>query len=102
MWNASAFTIEHGGFGTAGVETIIELKRADNSCSPGRVLAFANGGPDMKLRMQWDSPTHLSVTYDDDPEMLYYQVVKACGIDISVHDLLTDHPQANPPPSTRP
>jgi hypothetical protein len=102
MWTASAYTVEHSGFGTGGAETIVELKRADNSCSPGRVLAFDNGGPDMKLRMRWDTPTHLSVVYDDDPKALYYQVVKTCGIDISVQDLFTDHPHANPPPSTRP
>jgi hypothetical protein len=56
MWTASAYTVEHSGFGTGGAETIVELKRADNSCSPGRVLAFDNGGPDMKLRMRWDTP----------------------------------------------
>jgi hypothetical protein len=102
MWIASAFTIEHGGFANPWVETVVEIKRANNSGSPQQVLGFANGGPAMKLRMQWDSPTHLSVVYDDDPKMLNYQVVKIPGIDISVQDLLTDHPQANPPPSTRP
>ena len=102
MWIASAFTIDYSGFGTGRAETVVEIKRANNSGSPQQVLGFANGGPDMKLRMQWDSPTHLSVVYDDDPKMLYYQVVKTSGIDISVQDLLTDHPQAKPPPPARP
>jgi len=102
VWTVSAYSVEHGGFGTAGVETILELKRADNSCSPGRVLAFAEGGPEIKLRMQWDNAAHLSVTYDADPEILYYQVVKACGIDITVRNSFTGHPQAKPPISARP
>jgi hypothetical protein len=102
MWIASAFTIVHGGFANPWVETIVEIKRANNSGSPQQVLGFANGGPDMKLRMRWDGPTHLSVVYDDDPKVLNYQVVKTSGIDVSVQDLSTDHPRANPPPSTRP
>ena len=102
MWIASAYTIVHGGFANPGVETIVEINRANNSGSPERVLGFDNGGPDMKLRMRWDTPTHLSVAYDDDPKTLYFQVTKTSGIDIWVQDLLTDHPHANPPPSTRP
>jgi hypothetical protein len=102
MWIASAFTIEHGGFANPWVETIVEIKRANHYGSPEQVLGFDNGGSDMKLRMRWDTPTHLSVVYDDDPKTLYYQVAKTSGIDISVQDLLTDHPHANPPLSTRP
>jgi hypothetical protein len=33
-WIAIARTVEHGGFGTAGVETTVEIKRSNNSGSP--------------------------------------------------------------------
>jgi hypothetical protein len=88
-WVATAHTVEHGGFGTAGVETIVEVKRPGSSSSPVRVLAFADSGLAIHLRMNWDGPTHLSVVYDSDPQMLYYQVVKTSGIEISVQNLST-------------
>ena len=100
-WIARAYTVVHGGFGTAGVETIVELRRTSNSGSPERVLAFANDGPAIKLRMQWDGPKHLAVVYDADPELLYYQVAKTYGIEISVKDI-GDYRGAPPPISAQP
>jgi len=84
---AGAHTVEHSGFGTGGVETIVELRRAGASGSPERVLAFADGGDAIHLQIRWDSPTHLSVVYDSDPRLLYYQVVKTSGVEISAQDL---------------
>jgi hypothetical protein len=101
-WAARAYTVEHGGFGTAGVETIVEVKRAGVSGSRERVLAFADSGPAIHLRMNWDGPTHLSVIYDADPQMLYYQVVKTSGIEISVQDLSMGGPPRHPPIAGRP
>jgi hypothetical protein len=100
-WVATARTVEHGGFGTAGVETIVEVKRPGSSSSPERVLAFADGGLAIHLRMNWDGPTHLSVVYDSDPQNLYYQVVKTSGIEISVQNHSTGL-QRRPAASTRP
>lgn len=100
-WMATAYTVEHGGFGTAGVETIVEVKRLGGSGSPERVLAFADGGRALHLRLTWDGPTHLSVEYDSDPQMLYYQVIKTSGIEISVQDLSTGL-QRRPSASARP
>jgi hypothetical protein len=100
MWIATAQTVEHGGFGTAGVETNVEIKTA-TSGSHYRVLSFADGGGDIRLNMHWDGPAHLVVVYDADPELLYFQVVRTSGIDISVQDISTRqqqgfHPSARP------
>ena len=100
-WIASAHTIEHGGFGTGGVETIVELRRSGRFALPDRVLAFADDNRAIKLRIRWDGPAHLVVVYEADPQLLYYQVTKTSGIDISVQNVSTkgyEHPQS----STRP
>lgn len=36
--------------------------------------------------MRWVARSHLEVAYDNHPD-LYFQVVKALGVDISVRDL---------------
>src|SRR5436305_15233888 len=83
-WIANAHTVEYSGFGTGAVETIVEIRRLSGSKSPERVLAFADGGRDLKLRMQWDGRAHFSGVYDADTQLLYYQVVRASGVDIAV------------------
>ena len=101
MWTATAHTIEHSGFGTGGAETTVEIKRSSGSQSSERVLAFADDGRAIKLQMQWDGSSHLSVVYDADPQMLYYQVLKTSGVDISVRDISND-PRGRARPSARP
>jgi hypothetical protein len=87
-WIASARTVEYGGFGTNSVETVIELKRTSGHfLSPIRVLGFSDDGKSMALAMAWTTPSHFEVTFRDDPKVLYYQVVKTSGIDISVRNL---------------
>ena len=81
MWTAIAQTVEDGGFGTAGVETAVDVKWSRGSRSRETVLAFANGGPDIGLKMRWDGPSHLVVAYRGSPELLYFQVVKTSGIE---------------------
>jgi hypothetical protein len=89
-WLALAHTVQHSGPGTDGVETIVEIKRTNGLRSSTRVLAFANDGASMSLKINWMAPSHLEVTFKDDPKMLYFQVVKTSGIDISVRDLSTE------------
>lgn len=86
MWIATAQTIEHRGFGTGGVETTVEIKRSNVKGSPERVLAFAEGGPEIDLKMRWDGPAHLVVLYNANPVVLYFQVVKTSGLDISAQN----------------
>ena len=101
MWTAIAQTVEDGGFGTAGVETAVDVKWSRGSRSRETVLAFANGGPDIGLKMRWDGPSHLVVAYRGSPELLYFQVVKTSGIDISVENL-SPNPEQEFHPSARP
>jgi hypothetical protein len=54
-----------------------------------------NGGDSMGLKMNWVTPSHLEVVFKDDPKMLYYQVVRTSGVEISVRDLAD--PSSFPP-----
>src|SRR5438552_10286058 len=101
MWMATAQTVERGGFGTAAVETTVTPKRSRGSGSAQRVLAFAEGGREIRLRMRWEGPSHLLVTYHGSPELLYFQVVKTSGADISVQNVSAS-PQQEFHPSARP
>jgi hypothetical protein len=94
-WIASARTVEHSGFGTGGAETIVEIKKPSDSRYSERVLAFADDGRAIKLKMQWEGSSHLAITYDADPQLLYYQVLKTSGVSISVQDF--SNGQSNPP-----
>jgi hypothetical protein len=92
-WLASANTEQHGGPGTAGVETIVYLKQTNVSRLPAAVLSFfhdpsmpSQSGKTINLTMKWATPTHLEVTYDGHAD-LGLQVVKYSGIDISVRNL---------------
>ncbi len=87
-WLAVAHTVQHTGPGANGVETIVEIRQSTGLLKHSqRVLAFMNDGASMGLKMNWVSPSHLEVVFKDDPEVLYYQVVKTSGIDISVRNL---------------
>lgn len=103
QWVAYAHTVRHGGFGTAGVETLVELRLQSGLRDKIQILAFADGGDFMNLRMFWLSPSQLHVTYADDPSMLYFQVVKTSGVDVTVSDV-DPHPargrQPKPVPHT--
>jgi len=90
-WLAVARTTEYGGFGTASTETTVELR--DTSApsvvrSSQQVLGFMNDGPALALKMSWLSSEHLDVTYRGDPKILYFQVVKTSGLEISTSNVL--------------
>ena len=86
-WLAHAYTVRHSGFGNAGVETIVELKLQSGLRDNVKILAFSDGGDLMHLKMDWLSPDSLHVTYADDPEVLYFVVVKTSGIEIAVDNV---------------
>jgi hypothetical protein len=52
------------------------------------VLGFMNDGVSMGLKMNWAAPSRLEVFFKDDPNVLYYQVVRTSGVEISVRDLM--------------
>jgi hypothetical protein len=89
-WLAVAHTVQHSGPGNNGGETIVEIKETRRRFifkTSEMVLGFSNDGSSMGLKMSWISPTHLDVTFRDDPQVLYYQVVRTSGIEITVRDL---------------
>jgi hypothetical protein len=93
-WIAVAHTVLHSGPGANGAETIVEIKQTKVRIfdrmfrkTSTRVLAFANDGASMGLKMNWATPSHLDVVFRDDPEMLYYHVARTSGVEISVRDL---------------
>jgi hypothetical protein len=103
-WIAKAHTVEYSGFGTGSGETTVWIERANKAWwerweSPHQVLGFANGGDAIGLKMRWDGPEHLVVVYNADPKLLYFQVLKTSGVDISVQNLWIEQQGANP--STR-
>jgi len=86
--------VQHTGPGANGAETIVEIKQTKARIferlfleTSTRVLTFANDGASMGLKLNWVSPSHLEVVFRDDPKMLYYQVVRTSGVEISVRDL---------------
>jgi hypothetical protein len=100
---ASVRTIQNGGFGSAKIDTVVYLKQSFSSQPPVDVLDFdchdaprrpyvldnANAGGTIDLTMKWVTPSHLQVTYDRHPD-LYFQAVKAFGVNISVQDLSSE------------
>jgi hypothetical protein len=79
--------VEYGGFGTASVETTVELKARTGPKRTIQILGFTDDGASMGLKMNWITPSHLEVLFKGDPNILYYQVVKTSGVEISVRDL---------------
>jgi hypothetical protein len=100
-WVATAQTIEYSGFGTGAVETTVQIKNLHGSSGAERVLAFADGGREIDLKMNWDQPSHLLVTYKADPKILYFQVLKTSGIEISVQDVAPNAAAAVSHPSAK-
>jgi hypothetical protein len=97
-WMAMAHTVQNGGFGSASIDTVVELKSSNgivNSGKPYEILAFdcygpaarayvlsdENRGGTINLKMHWTDPTHLSVTYDGRADV-NLQVVRFAGINI--------------------
>jgi len=89
-WLALAHTVQYSGPGNNGVETIVEIKELKQIIFFTRsemVLGFMNDGASMGLKMNWITPSHLEVVFRDDPKVLYHQVVRTMGVEISVRDL---------------
>ena len=88
-WLASAHTEQHGGPGTAGVETIVYVKRTDSTPSEAVLSLFhdpsmpSQSGETIHLTMKWATPSHLEVTCDGHAE-IGLQVIKYGGINISM------------------
>jgi hypothetical protein len=99
-WLAVAHTVQYSGPGNDGVETIVEIKETKRRFifrTSERVLGFSNDGASIGLKLNWTSSCRLEVEFTDDPKartqslepLLYYQVVRTSGVEISVRDLYT-------------
>jgi hypothetical protein len=97
-WTAVAYTREYIGPGANSVETVVEIKELKQNIlfrHSERVLGFLNDGATIGLKMNWTSTSRLEVEFTDDPKMgtrsseplLYYEVVRTSGVEISVRDL---------------
>ena len=91
-WVALATTRQHGGPGTAGVETGVELRRTDDPHQSQLILGVFHDPnstfPKINLTMTWLSLSHLDIAYEG-RATLTFQVVKYQGVDISVHEIST-------------
>jgi hypothetical protein len=102
-WTAVAHTVQYTGPGADSVETIVEIKELKQNIlirHSERVLGFLNDGASIGLKMNWTSPSRLEVEFTDDPKartrnsepLLYYEVVRTSGVEISVRDLEPQEP----------
>jgi hypothetical protein len=104
-WVARARTIQNGGFGSASIDTLVDLRQSNASKPPTDVLAFncegpvprpyvldnlANVGGTINLTMKWVAPTHLDATYNGHKGELGFQVNNWDGVDISVRDVSSE------------
>ena len=96
-WIATARTEQQGGFGSAWVETIVSIRKADGTVNRGKsfdVFSFPGGGRipktyvlsdenlDPDLRVRWVSPTQLQISHLSavDPGL---KVVRFADVDVS-------------------
>ena len=99
-WIASADTVQNGGFGSADISTSVYLRRAGDSRPPVRVLEFscqgpmphpyvldnaANAGGSIHLALKWLDQSHLHVSYDEHPKLLF-QAVTLQDVSITIAD----------------
>ena len=92
QWLATARSQQWSGPGNAYDATAVYLKWMRGSQPPTQVLGFSHQYGTMNLKMKWETPTHLAVTYGPserpgDHVSLDFQVVRISGIEISVQDL---------------
>ena len=85
-WLARAHTLQHSGPGADGVETIVDITRNYGLDRSQRVLGFSDDGASLHLAMRWKDSNNLDVTYQDDPSVLYFQVLKTSGVNIAVQN----------------
>jgi hypothetical protein len=86
-WLAVAHTERYSGPGNNGVATIVEIQQKTFFDRSIMVLGFEDDGRSMELTMNWVTPHHLEVVFKDDPKVIYFQVVKTSGVEVSVRDL---------------
>ncbi len=103
LWIASADTVQNGGFGSADIYTTVHLKRVGDTSAPVDILGIdsqgpiphpyvldnvANKGGSIGLTMEWETPTHLRVTYVDRAcTLVNLHMTKYAEVDISLQSM---------------
>jgi hypothetical protein len=86
-WLATSRTEQHGGPGTAGIQTVVFLKQANDPRPPTQILLFDHDPEsqvvNIGVKMKWLTPSHLDVTYIG-PAALDFEVVRYSNVEISV------------------
>jgi hypothetical protein len=101
QWIASADTVQNGGFGSADITTSVYLQRAGDAHPPVAILELsctgpmphpyvldnvANAGGSIHLSMKWLDGSHLHVTYDTNPSVIF-RATKFRDVSVTVKDL---------------
>jgi hypothetical protein len=104
-WVAIADTVQNGGFGSAYIATSVYLRRTRSSREATTMLELscqgqiphpyaldnsANAGGSVHLAVQWLDSSHLHVTYDSHPEVLFHALTLG-----EVHISVDDHSEAH-------
>ena len=86
-WLASARTEQHGGPGTAGVQTIVYLKQIADPRPPTQILLLDpdpySQNNEIGMKMRWVTPSHLDLTYSGSAT-IDFEAVLLDGVQISV------------------
>ncbi|MES2392303.1 MAG: hypothetical protein V4555_11725 [Acidobacteriota bacterium] len=84
---ALAHTENTDGPGINGQYTEVELEQSFKGARPLTILTLDEGSNAVKnLQMKWDDPSHLVVSYQGNPEVLF-EAVKAFGLDVTVQHI---------------
>jgi hypothetical protein len=85
-WVARAVAEQHSGPGNALLQTTVLLKHTKGPKDSIEVLLFTQDAKSINLKMNWLTPSHLEVTYEQ-PAVIDFQAIKCGGVDISVRDV---------------
>jgi hypothetical protein len=86
-WRAIAQTFSQSGPGTNRIDTIVTIERLGGfGSTSSQVLGVSDGGQALRLTMRWITPKHLVIVLNDDPNLVYYQVVKTSGLEVSLRN----------------
>ena len=94
-WVATARSQQWGGPGTARDATTVYLQWINGPLPPERVLGFSHEYATMNLKMRWQTPTHLDVTYGPstragDHVSVSFQAIKYGDVEISLQPALSE------------
>jgi hypothetical protein len=94
-WMALAYTEQHGGPGTAGIVSIVQLQRASGNRDKIEILELWQNSPSISLKLNWLTASQLEITYTE-AVSVDFQAVKCAGIDIAVKRIQSSQAAAKP------